>query len=1167
MTINVTTTKNTVTVNGDTQVVKVNSQGPQGPSFPDGDLGDVTSSNTGTTVTVNAGAIDDANIASNAAIAGSKIAPSFVDDITITNATPTINFVDTNQNSDFQINVENGKFTITDTTNNSTRLKIHSGGLFQIQSTNTKCNNFTAEGDIIVDGTVDGRDLAADGTKLDTVETNAKDDQTAAEIKTLLNSDGIVNAQIDASAAIAGTKISPDFGSQNVQTSGRFQIYGSGTNNSAFVINNGNESVFQSFVDGSVNADYRITYAGTGGSEIILQHDGTVQLAYGGTLRLKTQSSGVNVQGNITVTGTVDGRDIAADGTKLDGIEANAINASNTAITNKLPLAGGTLTGDLEVSTTLPKIKLTHTAADSDFSIRNQNGVFIIYDETVGTGRFKVYSSGAVEASGNLTVAGNLTVNGTTTTISTQNLLVEDHNIVIGKVSTPTDTTADGGGITLKGATDKTFNWINSTDSWTSSEHIALPDDKKLQLGNSQDLQIFHDGSANNIASSNGNLVLSQTSGTFRIMKGSTENIFKGIVDGAVELFYNNSNKLQTTSTGINVTGGITANGTTNKFGSGGDLTNHIGSRERLAIIGNSTDGSMLHIRGGSPAIFFDQSGSNTPKIYQDDVNLAFYAGTPASEGINVLLLLAGGNVRIPNDNAKLQIGASQDLQLYHDSNNSIIANSTGTTFIKGLGGSGNTIWLQPQNNESSAKFNPNGDVELFYDHSLKFATTSTGVKVQNTGASALLLFQKDTDALGYLESQTSKVVFGSSNNHPVTITQNSGTALNIDTSKNIQIPNDNAKLQIGASQDLELYHESSNSLIANNTGTLLIRSDALDLRPNTNNGEVYLRCTQNGSVELRFDTVKKLETTSTGATVTGSLQCTLPNAHSEGITLQQENSKAVRFLTNAFRSGASQGLLSIQSAWTGTAVATIDTTTVGSTSSKGAEIKFKTTHAGGSLTERVKITSTGNLQIPADNAKLQIGAGQDLELFYDGSNSHIKNATGHLIFKSDNFQFKDKESGDEMVKMLHDGAVELYFDNSKKFETTSSGVDITNVVQIGTSNDQGELRIGHDGSSYRARIVSNSSNSLEIDADGPERIQMHGGVIYMRPLNSEKSAAFVANGTAELYFDDSRKLQTTSTGATVTTTSAANSIKNITTSTSAPSGGSDGDLWFTYIA
>ena len=74
-----------------------------------------------------------------------------------------------------------------------------------------------------------------------------------------------------------------------------------------------------------------------------------------------------------------------------------------------------------------------------------------------------------LNVSGNAVVTGDLTVNGTTTTIDTTTLTVEDKNIEIGKVSSPTDTTADGGGITLKGATDKTFNWIDSTDSWTSS--------------------------------------------------------------------------------------------------------------------------------------------------------------------------------------------------------------------------------------------------------------------------------------------------------------------------------------------------------------------------------------------------------------------------------------------------------------------------------------------------------------------------------------------------------------------------------------------------------------------------------------------------------------------------------------------------------------------------
>lgn len=73
-----------------------------------------------------------------------------------------------------------------------------------------------------------------------------------------------------------------------------------------------------------------------------------------------------------------------------------------------------------------------------------------------------------------LILSGDLTVNGTTTTINTETLDVKDKNITLGDVTTPSDATADGGGITLKGLTNKTFNWVNATDAWTSSENLDL---------------------------------------------------------------------------------------------------------------------------------------------------------------------------------------------------------------------------------------------------------------------------------------------------------------------------------------------------------------------------------------------------------------------------------------------------------------------------------------------------------------------------------------------------------------------------------------------------------------------------------------------------------------------------------------------------------------------
>ena len=90
--------------------------------------------------------------------------------------------------------------------------------------------------------------------------------------------------------------------------------------------------------------------------------------------------------------------------------------------------------------------------------------------------------SGNTTFSNNLTVTGDLVVQGTTTTVESTTVTVSDKNLELGSVTTPTDTTADGGGITLKGATDKTFNWVNSTDSWTASEHIDLASGKEFKI-------------------------------------------------------------------------------------------------------------------------------------------------------------------------------------------------------------------------------------------------------------------------------------------------------------------------------------------------------------------------------------------------------------------------------------------------------------------------------------------------------------------------------------------------------------------------------------------------------------------------------------------------------------------------------------------------------------
>jgi hypothetical protein len=74
----------------------------------------------------------------------------------------------------------------------------------------------------------------------------------------------------------------------------------------------------------------------------------------------------------------------------------------------------------------------------------------------------------------NATVSGNLTVEGDTTTVNVSTLAVEDKNIEIAKSSSPTDTLADGAGITIKGDSDKTFTWSNTTKCFTVNQGLDI---------------------------------------------------------------------------------------------------------------------------------------------------------------------------------------------------------------------------------------------------------------------------------------------------------------------------------------------------------------------------------------------------------------------------------------------------------------------------------------------------------------------------------------------------------------------------------------------------------------------------------------------------------------------------------------------------------------------
>jgi hypothetical protein len=126
---------------------------------------------------------------------------------------------------------------------------------------------------------------------------------------------------------------------------------------------------------------------------------------------------------------------------------------------------------------------------------------------------------------GDLTVTGNVTVNGTTTTVNSTTVTVDDKNIELGSVASPTDSTADGGGITLRGATDKTITYTNSTTSWDFNQHVNIVNSRGLFVGNTQVISSARALTNITAITTSGQLTSTVTTGTAPFVVASTTRV------------------------------------------------------------------------------------------------------------------------------------------------------------------------------------------------------------------------------------------------------------------------------------------------------------------------------------------------------------------------------------------------------------------------------------------------------------------------------------------------------------------------------------------------------------------------------------------------------------------------------------------------------------------
>ena len=234
--------------------------------------------------------------------------------------------------------------------------------------------------------------------------------------------------------------------------------------------------------------------------------DGTGNVALNATIddnsvALGTKTTGNYVatvadsgSGNLTVSGS--GSETAAVTLDLadTGVSANSygsttaipvlaidakgrITSASTASISTDLTVGGDSGSDETIST---GETLTVSGGSNVTTTMSTNEVSVALDSNISLGTIAL--TGGMTVGAGLTIAGDLTVNGTTTTINSTTISVDDKNIELGSTASPTDASADGGGITLKGTSDHTFNWIDATDAWTSSEHMNLASGKGYML-------------------------------------------------------------------------------------------------------------------------------------------------------------------------------------------------------------------------------------------------------------------------------------------------------------------------------------------------------------------------------------------------------------------------------------------------------------------------------------------------------------------------------------------------------------------------------------------------------------------------------------------------------------------------------------------------------------
>ena len=427
-----------------------------------------------------------------------------------------------------------------------------------------------------------------------------------------IDSGVITNAKVSGSAAIAGSKISPDFGSQAIATTSSLSCF------AANITGDNQDSL--NFTGSSTNANRGIAF----NSKTALSHSNDTILRINNNSEFNT----VSITGAITATGDI---------TTTGNFGAASVNITDNS----------------------PSLIFTDSAANSDFRIRVQSGVLKLRDDTNSADRLTINSSGTTSISGT-----NLNMNSTYIDFS-------------GSISTPTTAAAiyrpaDNQLAFSTANTERakiTNSGIDITGVITATSHIDLPDDAKVKLGDSDDLELYHESGHSIIHNDTGYLRLMAAGSGVTISNGdNTSSMATFVKGGAVDLYQNGTLRLSTTTGGVQILG---------------------------------TDAGGTDHRG---RFYFKTEGGTVRALYD-----------PLAQKFQHY------------DNTYATFGNNHDLQIFHNGSSSVIKNthSSGALTIQNTASEINLYNVT--DNEYLAQFIHGGATKLYHDGSRRLETTSYG--------------------------------------------------------------------------------------------------------------------------------------------------------------------------------------------------------------------------------------------------------------------------------------------------------------------------------------------------------------------------------------------------------------------------------------------------------